>query len=121
MSYDIQLFRIETKEREQKQPHCEDLTFFENEENLEPFTEMQMLQLKQRLSNYEYNFVKEDEYGYHFTHSEYGFALLTKRALYFTTSFNEDSIFEVGMTVSEFTDTGEFAKYDPQNDGWEEI
>jgi len=35
--------------------------------------------------------------------------------------WNDDEIFEVGMTASEFTDTEEFAKYDPQNDGWEEI
>jgi len=27
----------------------------------------------------------------------------------------------VGMTASEFTDTGEFAKYDVQSGGWEEI
>jgi hypothetical protein len=26
----------------------------------------------------------------------------------------------MGMTVSEFTDTGEFVKYDPQQNGWEE-
>jgi hypothetical protein len=27
----------------------------------------------------------------------------------------------VGMTASEFTDTGEFAKYDAQAGGWEEL
>jgi hypothetical protein len=27
----------------------------------------------------------------------------------------------VGMTASEFTDTGEFAKYDAQAGGWEEM
>ena len=32
-----------------------------------------------------------------------------------------DCIFEVGMTASEFTDTGEFAKYDVQEGGWEEV
>ena len=33
----------------------------------------------------------------------------------------DECIFEVGMTASEFTDTGEFAKYDPQAGGWEEL
>lgn len=46
--------------------------------------------------------------------------MLTEEALFFTTSFSEDDIFEVGLIASEFTDTGELAKYDPQNDGREE-
>lgn len=48
-------------------------------------------------------------------------ALLTDKSLYFNANLSESSIFEVGMTASEFTDTGEFAKYDPQNEGWEEF
>ncbi|MCC6289948.1 MAG: hypothetical protein IT249_18880 [Chitinophagaceae bacterium] len=64
--------------------------------------------------------LKESDNGLEFAHSNYTItALLTGNALYFTASFNEESIFEAGMAVSEFTDTGEFAKYDPQNTGWE--
>jgi hypothetical protein len=44
---------------------------------------------------------------------------ISNNALYFTASWNEDSIFEVGMTASEFTDTGEYAKYNPQYAAWE--
>ena len=118
MSYHIQLFRTETKEREQKL-NCED--FFDNEENLEPFTELQIQQLKQRLSVYEYVLTEKNTFGFNFSDPEYGTALLTDRGLYFSASSEEDSIFEVGMIASEFTDTEEFVKYDPQSEGWEEI
>lgn len=47
----------------------------------------------------------------------FGEAFLTDRGLYFSTSNSFECIFEVGMTASEFTDTGEFAKYDPQAGG----
>ncbi len=117
MSYDVQLFRAETKEREQKL-NRED--FFDDDENIEPFTDMQIQQLKQRLLDYEYVLTEENKWGLNFTHPEFGSALLTDRGLYFTTTFDEENIFEVGMIASEFTDTEEFVKYDPQNDGWEE-
>ncbi|AKH93916.1 hypothetical protein [Elizabethkingia anophelis] len=47
--------------------------------------------------------------------------MLTNRGLYFTAGWNQYAIFEAGMTASEFTDTEEFVKYDPQNGGWEEF
>lgn len=118
MSYDISLYRIDTKENEQK---SKDENFFENEENLVPFTAKQFQELKERLLQYDYELSNEDDFGLHFEHQDedFGTALLTKKALYFTASFNENSIFEVGMTASEFTDTGEYAKYDFQNGEWE--
>ncbi len=39
--------------------------------------------------------------------------------VYFQAGFNQDDIFDVTMMASEFTDTGEFAKYDPQSGEWE--
>lgn len=118
MSYDIALYRIETKEKEQ---NSNDNNFFDNEENSVPFTQQHFLALKERLLNYDYELSKEDDFGLHFYHpdEDYGTALLTTKAVYFTASWNEDSIFEVGLTASEFTDTGEFAKYDFQNGKWE--
>lgn len=118
MSYDISLYRIETKENEEK---SKDETFFEHEKNLVPFTTQQFQEVKERLLQYDYESIKEDDLGLHFAHQDedFGMALLTKEALYFTASFNENSIFEVGMTASEFTDTGEYAKYDFQNGEWE--
>lgn len=120
MSYNISLYRIGTKEIEQ---NSIEENFFENIENIEPFTEKQRQELHDRLLRYKYELTTEDDIGLHFVHNneDFGMALLTKEALHFTANWNEDSIFEVGMTASEFTDTGEFAKYDPQNDGWEEI
>jgi hypothetical protein len=35
--------------------------------------------------------------------------------------WDDDNIFEIRMTASEFTDTEAFAKFDPQYKGWEEI
>jgi hypothetical protein len=46
-------------------------------------------------------------------------ALLTEKGLYLAAS-SQDGIFEINMTASEFTDTGKFLKYDPQDDSWEE-
>ncbi len=118
MSYDIALYRIETKEKEEK---SKDKDFLENEENLVSFTSKQIQELKERLIKYKYELSNEDDLGLDFSHQNenYGTALLTKKALYFTASFNENSIFEVGMTASEFTDTEEYAKYDFQNGEWE--
>ena len=119
MSYDIQLFRIETREREKK---LQDENFFEQEKNLEPFTEEQFTALRKRLVIYEY--IEEQDKGkeIEFVHPDYGIrVLLTQRGLYFTASWNGDAIFEAGLTASEFTDSDEFAKYDPQSGGWEEI
>ena len=48
-------------------------------------------------------------------------AWLGKNHLSFSSGFSTNAIFEISMTASEFTDTGEFAKYDPQQGGWEEL
>lgn len=119
MSHSIHLYRIETKELETE---SRDENFFENENNLEPFTPEQHEYLTQRLLAYEYTLSIENANGLQFEHSEYSIiAQLTARGLYFSAGFEGDRIFEAGMTASEFTDTGEFVKYDPQNNGWEEI
>lgn len=117
MGYDIQLFRSETKEKEQS---VNDPNFFENESNFEPFTNQQYNELKDRLIQYDFELNNESDNGIEFTHEEFSIhVLLTKRCLYFSSGFDEDSIFETGMTASEFTDSGYYAKYDPQNGGWE--
>jgi len=119
MSYDIQLFRRETKEREQQ---SNDGNFFDHETNLEPFTEPQYEELKQRLLDYDYVIQSETEDNITFTHAQYSInVLLTHSGLYFTAGLDKESIFEAGMTASEFTDSEDFVKYDPQNAGWEEI
>ncbi|WP_433900638.1 hypothetical protein [Sphingobacterium puteale] len=118
MSYDISLYRTETKVREE---NAHDADFFEKEEKLVPFTGQQFQELKERLLSYNYKITGEDDHGLHFSHSDgdFGTALLTGNALYFTASWNENSIFEVGMVASEFTDSGEYAKYDFQLGEWE--
>jgi hypothetical protein len=34
---------------------------------------------------------------------------------------SEEDIFDIGMTASEFTDNGDFTKYDAQLGDWERI
>jgi len=81
MSYDVSLFRIETKQKE-KNFVGED--FFDDENNLEPFTTEQIERLGKRLAKYNYEFQKQDDFGQHFFNSEENtFALLTDRGLYF--------------------------------------
>lgn len=118
MSYTISLFTINTKQKEQE---LDQPDFFEKEENLEKFTPDQQAQLEDRLLKYRYKHVGNTDDGEIFEHTDFGQALLTESGLYFSTSNDFDCIFEVVMTASEFTDTGEFAKYDVQAGGWEEI
>ncbi|MDR3363666.1 MAG: hypothetical protein LBS91_01765 [Clostridiales Family XIII bacterium] len=119
MSYDVALYRKEAKEAEQK---SNDGNFFDFEgKNVVPFTTEQRNGLKTRLFNYDYEIQEESSGRISFYNEAEGVsALLTDRALYFSVPYGADGIFEMGMTVSEFTDTGEFAKYDPQQNGWEE-
>lgn len=118
MSYDVQIYLKTVKE---KQLQSKDDLFFEKEENLIPFTIEQKDYLTTRLSKYGYSVEKKDEYGIHFSFKEdEGISvLLTNSGLYFSSTGK--GIFEISMTASEFTDTGEYSKYDPQNGGWEEI
>lgn len=119
MSYDIQLFKTETKNKEQS---LNDENFFDNESNLAPFTAQEIQDLAEALLDYGYEQQEGNGDGQNFSHPEYTItALLTNRGLYFTAGFDTDSIFEAGMAASELTDTGEFQKYDPQNGGWEEV
>jgi hypothetical protein len=119
MSYDVQLFRTETKQKEQKYKG-ED--FFDEVKNLVAFSAEQMAELEERLLAYDFERLRQDKFGTHFECAEFGIsALLTASGLYFQTSGDEDAIFEMGLIASEFTDSGEFEKYDPQNEGWEDI
>lgn len=118
MGYDIQLYTTATKKR-----HLEaaDDKFFDDEKNFLSFSAAQKEYLKQRLLKYGYTIEKENNGNLFFTY-EGGYSatsLLTNNCLFFSSS--GEGIFEIGMTASELTDTEEFAKYDPQNGGWEEI
>ena len=118
MSYTISLFSVKTKQKEQQLAQPD---FFEKDENLEKLTPEQQSELENRLLKYQYKPVGNNSDGKRFEHADFGEAFLTDSALYFSTSNDFDCIFEVGLTASEFTDTGEFAKYDGQAGGWEEI
>lgn len=118
MSYTIQLYRTEVKTKQQASPAPD---FFENEADLIPFTPAQSQSLRDRLISYDFFIEREgnDTIDFGFKKDEGISAMLTKNALYFSST--GEGIFEIGMTASEFTDTGEFAKHDPQNGGWEEF
>lgn len=117
MSYSVYLFRKETKE---KQRASGDDSFLEKEEALLPFTEEQFASLRKRLLDYGYKIEAEQSNQIDFINEKEGAsAMLTSSGVYFSAS--GEGIFEISMTASEFTDTEEFAKYDPQAGGWEEM
>jgi hypothetical protein len=119
MSYDVRLYRKEVKEAEEK---SNDENFFDFEEkNVIAFTSEQRAGLKARLLNYDYVIEEESSEKISFYKEDEGVsALLTDRALYFSAPYgSEEGIFEITATASEFTDGGEFAKYDAQQNGWE--
>ncbi|AFK01839.1 hypothetical protein Emtol_0686 [Emticicia oligotrophica DSM 17448] len=116
MSYNIQVYTAQTMVAEME---AESEEFFDNDKNLIPFTEKQKATLKERLIKFGFELAKEDKKGISFKNEQFeGMrAILTNGGLYIRSSF--DDAFEIGMLASELTDTGEFAKYDPQADGWE--
>lgn len=114
MSYHIYLFRTEVKAL------GNDASFLEDESQIEPFTAEQYAALKSRLSTYNFRIDRESPEEIAYSGPENTQAFLRPRALCFTSGFG-DGLFEIMMTASEFTDTGEFAKYDPQEGEWEEI
>jgi len=116
MSYDIYLFRKEVKEQN------EGLEFLEDESLFIKFTEEQFEYLKKRLINYGFQILHEqaDSIQYNFKGEELGIlALLTEAQLSFSSVLSSDAVFEISMTASEFTDTGEFAVLNPQEGTWE--
>ena len=118
MSYDVQLFKKETKIREQQSA---DEDFFANKHNLKPFTAQEKQELHERLLRYGYAISGNSDLAgdIEYEHEEETISvLLTDRALYFSTT---GDVFEVAMTASEFTDNDAFVKYDQRNGGWEEI
>lgn len=117
MGYDVMLYRAETKV---KHAATKSEDFFEDENNLIPFNNEQIGYLKQRLIKYGYTVERDASKELVFAFKDKSIrVLLTTTCLYF--SATGEDIFEISMTASEFTDTGEFKKYDPQDGGWEEI
>ncbi len=119
MSFDIQLFHIQTMRNHE---NSNDDEFFDHLENFTAFSQGQFDALKARLLNYDYEVIRTVDDALHFKKSEDEssvVAYLTRYAIYFSASFNQEDSFEISMTASEFTDTGEFAKYDPQLGTWE--
>ncbi|WP_435355857.1 hypothetical protein [Emticicia sp. SJ17W-69] len=116
MSYNIQVYTAQTMMAEME---SESEEFFDNDKNLIPFSEKQIQALKNRLLQQNFEIAKEDKKGITFKNDNFeGMrAILTSNALYLRSSF--DDAFEIGIIASELADTGEYAKYDPQADGWE--
>ena len=119
MSYKVQLFHIQTM-RNFEISDSED--FFDHKENFEQFSPQQFQDLSLRLIHYDYEITQEDDKNIYFRNSDdesSATGYLTLHGLYFSSSSNPDDIFEISMTASEFTDTGDFAKFDPQVGEWE--
>ncbi len=116
MGYHVYLFRKEVKEQNSG------FDFLEQEELVLNFTEEQFENLKNRLLRYGYERENESSKSIRFQNKPSGTtALLTRSQLSFSSGLSEDGVFEISMTASEFTDSGEFAKFDPQEGAWEEM
>ncbi len=118
MSYHIYLFRKEVKDQNKG------FDFLENDELITYFNDDQFESLKNRLLRYGFQIenTHRDSINFNFKGGLYGISvLLTKSQLSFSSAFTEEGIFEINMTSSEFTDTNEFVKFDPQEGKWEII
>jgi hypothetical protein len=121
MSYDVALYRREVREKHVQNP---DESFFEDEANILPFTSEQHRRLHERLLVYGYKEVgrQPDYIEYLLDRGDDPPILATLfngvLALTISPASGED-VFDIGMTASEFTDGGDFAKYDSQLEDWE--
>ncbi|MBA4145097.1 MAG: hypothetical protein DI538_08525 [Azospira oryzae] len=116
MSYTISLFRKEVKEQNQG------FDFLEDQSKIPDFTAEQFQKLKRRLLTYKFEIETEtnDYIVFNFKGGQFGIQVtLFSNQLSFSSGFNEDGIFEIAQTASEFTDSGEFAKLDMQEGKWE--
>jgi len=116
MAYHIYLLRKEVKEQNTN------FDFLENEDLITKFTNEQFEKLKQRLISYKFEIENEksNSVTFNFQGGQLGISvLLTKSQLAFSSGFTENGIFEICMTASEFTDTGEFEVFNPQLGKWD--
>ncbi|MEN9610527.1 MAG: hypothetical protein RLZZ628_1341 [Bacteroidota bacterium] len=119
MGYHVYLFRGEVK---QKYATVKDGSFLEEDTTFLPFTEKQRAYLKNDLLRRGYYIESENDFEVNFDFKGTSIlAMLTRTGLYFSSGYNHNDVFEIRMTASEFTGDGEFEKYDPQYEGWEEI
>lgn len=118
MSYHIYLFTKETQEQNTG------FNFLEKDELVTKFTDEQFETLKKRLLQFDYKIEGEEanQINFNFRDRQFGISVsLSKQQLSFSSSFTEDGVFEISMTALEFTDSGEFSVFDPQQGKWEKI
>lgn len=116
MGYHVYIFRKEVRDQNK------DLEFLENDDLVLPFTDEQFNKLKTRLVRYGYQVETEtsDTVTFNYKGGQKGInAMLSKKQLSFSSGFDQNGIFEISQTASEFTG-GEFCKLDPQDGQWEE-
>lgn len=100
MSYDLKIFRNEVRLQSRS------LDFLDNEENVIPFTEKQKETLKKRLKHYKYQLESKndlfEEYNYDGGKLEITVLLTNKCLTFKCAGGNQDGLFEILQTVSEF-------------------
>jgi len=114
MGCDIELYRQEVR---QAYEAAGDECFLDNKDNIACFSQEQRTKLSERLQRYGYRILSNSPATTTYTNGD-SEALLTDRGVYFSAPWG-DSVFDMLMTASEFTDSGEFAKFDPQTGQWE--
>lgn len=113
----MMVVRTESKSRHEQSGNA---YLFDGEDELEPFSPSQIERLRRRLSLHGFTETMLRNTQSEFVHPSNGVsALMTGKGLYFRAAFAQASVFEASMIASELTDTGDFAKYDPQAGGWE--
>lgn len=116
MSYDLKIFRNEVRE------NSNSLDFLDNEENVLPFTEKQNEILRKRLNHYKYELESKNNIfeEYNYDGGKWGIsAILTNNCLTLKcVGGNENGLFEVLQTASEFCD-GDLSVLNLQEGTWE--
>ena len=122
MSYEIHVYRSETKTLHKAAVAAGKDDFFDHEEtNCVKFTKEQLKKLDKRLKLFGFKQEKDAlpvrEYC---DTSEKTLAYLTDTSLSFSAFNNFEDVLDLLITVCEFCDdTSEFAKYNPQLDEWD--
>ena len=93
--------------------------FFENENNLVPWTKGQREAISNRLALVGFTRDKKNKNSVRFSHDEWhANALLTDTGLYLSGPLGGNTVFEISMFASELAGE-DFAKFDPQDGTWE--
>jgi len=112
MSYDIQVFRKEVKDRYTSHFSVD---FFEQEDNFLPFTVEQQTIIRDLLQQTDY----QPTGDYTFVHQQEAAVILLKSSVLYCSANTGNGIGVLYVFLDQLLLNDDFKKFDPQDNGWD--